>query len=141
MTKPLSLRQRVKRGHKYTRKLHEARTAPAVFKPPRRTIGGYHGDHGVIVTLRNQRTGDLLVIHEPGKRLEALRRIASRIDASQLDLRVLCYSTPETIEGDLQGDRDVTEASPEVRALGSIGRRDLLDPQVAAKTNEKNGHY
>lgn len=84
---------------------------------------------GIIVTLRCQRDGHTITLHVPGKRLDALRYIAKAIDRSQGDWCVLCYSTPETVLGDLQGMRDNNEP-PEVNALAAIERLDLLDPKV-----------
>jgi hypothetical protein len=92
---------------------------------------------GIIVTLREQQTRALFSMHVPGKRLEALRWLAEKLDATPGDWRLLCYSTAETIAGDLKGARSHKVQSsywevdsPETLALGLIHRLDLLDPKL-----------
>lgn len=123
------------RKHNVTTRDRHAKTTDPVDRTAR-------DEAGIIVTLRRQRDGVRVSLHVPGKRKAAIRYVATVLDHNADDWRLLCYSTPETVGADLRGDREPTEASPEVRALGTIGRRDLLDPSVAAKTNERNGgHY
>jgi hypothetical protein len=92
---------------------------------------------GVIVTLRRQDTRELYSLHVPGKRYEALQWIAAKIDASGQDWKVLCYSSPQTIVGDMHGKRLTQDKygraildNPEARLLGAIKRLDLLDPSL-----------
>jgi hypothetical protein len=92
---------------------------------------------GVIVTAREQESGELWSLHEPGLRMEALRAVAERLDHRDGDWRVICYSTPASILGDMTAKRQVQHAGTrqvahldcmEAQALGKIGRIDLLDP-------------
>jgi hypothetical protein len=96
---------------------------------------------GITVTLRRQDTHEFFSMHIAGLRGEALQYLADLIDRSGIDWRVLSYSTPETIVGDLKQRRAVQPESttrrafaylgaPEANALGRIGRLDLLDPDV-----------
>jgi hypothetical protein len=122
------------------------------------STGGKHADPvnreerdeaGCIVTLHEQRTGERGSLHIPGKRLDAMRNLAAMIDNAKGDWRVLCYSTPRSILGDLQGLRvDVSERAdgkdpygftqfPEVNVLAAIGRLDLLDPSLDRAGDEE----
>lgn len=97
---------------------------------------------GINVTLRRQDTRELHSLHIPGKRMEALQHLADLIDHSGIDWRLLSYSTPQTIGGDLAkkriqqaetgSDRDMPTylSSIEANMLGRIRRLDLLDPQI-----------
>jgi len=84
---------------------------------------------GIIVTLREQQSGALHVMHVPGMRRAALKQVARWCDTHEDDWRLLSYSTPETIYSDLDGARGIFP--PERHALSSIGRLDLLDDTVA----------
>lgn len=83
---------------------------------------------GINVTLRRQRDGAYFSIHVPGKRIDAIRHVANVLDTEKDVWRVVCYSTPETIAGDLA--RNARDEAPEVQALKMIDRLDLLDPSV-----------
>ncbi len=51
--------------------------------------------------------------------------------ADELDARILCISTPQTILTDLQGDRAMRNTEnpfPEPHMLGRLGRQDLFKP-------------
>jgi hypothetical protein len=97
---------------------------------------------GIIVTLRRQDTLELHSLHIPGLRGEALQIVAEMIDRSGVDWRVLSYSTPDTIAGDLakkriQQPKDGSTrrmptylSSIEANMLGRIKRLDLLDPAL-----------
>jgi hypothetical protein len=116
-------------------KQYNAYTGP---KPDGWTVA-QRDEAGIIVTLRRQDTGELHAMHIPGKKDEALRHMAALIDRSGVDWRLLCYSSKQTIEGDL-AKRRVVRTKPgmpaqlvaiEAMALGRIRRKDLLDPSVA----------
>jgi len=106
---------------------------------------------GIIVTLRRQDSGELHSLHVPGKRLDALRHVAKIIDSSRVDWRLLTYSSPQTIEGDLKGARmqkrgkshGQGEISIEGQALSLIDRIDLLDPSLykAWRTDRRRHDY
>jgi hypothetical protein len=92
---------------------------------------------GVIVTVREQTTGVMRTLHVAGKAGDALRTVCARVDAWDGDWRVVCYSTPQTVLGDLQGARARFGAGqgghvdcPEATMLARIGRIDLLDPAL-----------
>jgi hypothetical protein len=93
---------------------------------------------GIIVTLHEQQSGAIHVAHVPGMRQDALKQVAAWCDTHEDDWRLLSYSTPATIERDLQGARTIEMRgngmqsidNPEARALSSIDRLDLLDPSL-----------
>jgi hypothetical protein len=85
---------------------------------------------GFLITIREQQTDERRILHQDV--LEALNRIAERIDALEGDWRVLSLCTPTSIYRDLQGTRkrpwgDAVQF-PELSAFGRIHRLDLLDP-------------
>jgi hypothetical protein len=102
-------------------------------------------EYGVIVTVREQRSRELRSLHEPGKRIEALRAVCARIDRLPGEWKIVCYSTPEMIEGDLRGPRLKRHPggkgsyleNPEALALARIRRLDLLDPALAERRRSK----
>jgi hypothetical protein len=97
---------------------------------------------GITVTLRRQDTLELHSLCIPGLRGEALQIVADMIDRSGIDWRLVSYSTPETIAGDLAKKRiqqpktGSTRRMPtylssiEANMLGRIKRLDLLDPAL-----------
>lgn len=95
-------------------------------------------EEGIIVTLRDQQSRELYSLHVPGFKQDALRHVAEIIDGSGRDWRLLCYSTPALIAGDLSGPRlqATTKGTiphtdcPEAQALSKIKRLDLLDPAL-----------
>jgi hypothetical protein len=109
---------------------------------------GHRNEAGIIVTLRRQDTLELFSMHVAGLRGEALRHLAALIDHSGVDWRVLCYSTPQLIEGDIKQRRAVQQKSetrrtftylntPEASALARIDRLDLLDPAIDRSEDDK----
>lgn len=101
-------------------------------------------EFGVIVTVRLHPTGELRSLHEPGLRIEALRAIADKLDRAAGDWKIVCYSTPQTILGDMKGLRSVNDpkrpaiGAVESVALGKIDRLDLLDPSIPM--HDKRNH-
>lgn len=102
---------------------------------------------GVIVTMREQTTGELDTIHRPGLPKQALKAVCAVIDGAAGDWRIVSISTPASILDDLQGSRHSerwtqggnnrlggVEHEPDVRLktewapLNAIGRLDLLEP-------------
>lgn len=112
---------------------HLLRTKPAESNPDR-------DDAGVIVTVREQKSGALRSLHEPGLRGPALYEVCKRIDRLPGDWKVVGYSTPSTVRSDLHGSRDTNSLSKqgssngnnsvERTALAKVRRLDLLDPRL-----------
>lgn len=100
-------------------------------KPRPRNPRVLPSDDGVIVTMREQGSGELNTITRPGKPEQALRDICVLIDGAAGDWRIVTISTPNSIYRDLQADRqrdtDHRVDPPEQAMLNKIGRRDLLE--------------
>lgn len=117
-------------GGRFTFGVHRKR------RRPDGSVKAERDEAGVIVTLIHLETQERFSMHVPGKRLEALRHVADTIDHTGEPWRVICYSTPDTILGDLGALRDGKPddlgppVPPEARALGKIGRMDLLHESI-----------
>jgi Homeodomain-like domain-containing protein len=107
---------------------------PRHVRAPQENPNAARDELGIIVTLREQRSRELFSMHIPGKSAEALLYLAARLDRLPEDWRLLCYSTPRTILGDLQGRyarQGITYLNDlEARMLTQVGRIDLLDPEL-----------
>lgn len=110
--------------------------------------------YGATATLANVATGDVRVEvfrgHDNAR--ETMQVIADHCDALGPSWRVRTISTPHSIRNDLRRNRDLllaslthgrarrsVEALPtyEVRMLGRIGRRDLLEVPPRQKERER----
>jgi hypothetical protein len=87
-----------------------------------------------------------LVLHRIGPMREAFSETIGEVLALDPTFRLVCYSTPDTILTDLQGNRrdfvndkgDSTPvALPEVQALARVGRRDLIHPRLNRPTRDR----
>lgn len=100
-------------------------------KPQPRAASALAHDDGVIVTMREQGSGELNTITRPGKPEQALRDICVLIDGAAGDWRIVTISTPNMIYRDLRADRerdsDHRVDPPEQAILNKIGRCDLLE--------------
>ena len=105
--------------------------------------GGFEGRaiYGVIVTFENER-GELLTRHCDGPPQKALERLLAEAEAKDPTFKVVAYSNPQSIYGDLVGSRAhyVDETGhpqapnwPEVGALARIHRLDALHPRLAIR--------
>jgi hypothetical protein len=112
------------------------------YEIPSLDIGGHERERtGVIVTVREQTTGQLHTFHEVGQAKRAMLTVADLVDAMEGDWKIVALSTPTSIFRDLQGLRGELAASAiaphralsdprtnEMMMLGLIGRMDLLQP-------------
>lgn len=109
------------------------------------TSGQERAAAGIIASVRNQKTGECVSLHEFGPVIIATRAIAAAVDRLGADWKIVALSTPHSIYRDLQGTRNYhvdnddrhpgqgrkSAADPrtaEMTALGRIGRLDLLAP-------------
>jgi hypothetical protein len=98
---------------------------------------------GCVCTFENA-DGKRLVLHEPGAPAKGLRAACAAATALDESFRLVCYSTPATVYGDMQGmrmtntrvSREVTVSDratlPEVTVLGQIGLLHMLHPRLVA---------
>jgi hypothetical protein len=86
-------------------------------------------DAGVIITAKEQTTGVLRTLHEPGSRLQALYAVIERLDRMPGDWKIICYSNPDTIYSDLKLGPH-RGGTVEQMILSRIDRLDLLDPSL-----------
>lgn len=104
--------------------------------------GGKYGreSYGCTVTFRND-NGDLLAMYRFGPPIQGLRDMCDEAISRDATFRVVAYSTPQTIFGDLQGGRAdyvsgegrrLQRATPEQAVLSKIGRADLCHPGLLA---------
>lgn len=93
---------------------------------------------GFVTTWENT-DGKRLTVHRDGPPMEGLAVVCDQMIARDPSYRMISYSTPETIYGDMTGSRaDVLSASghsqriglPEVKILGRVGRIDLVHPRL-----------
>jgi hypothetical protein len=86
-------------------------------------------------------SGDRLTLHATGPAGLAVSGLCATALARDPSYRLISYSTPETIYGDMQGNRaDIVgptglvrrQPRPEAQILGRIGRIDLLHPRFHA---------
>lgn len=90
-------------------------------------------EYGCIVSFENA-DGKRLVLHAKGAPRQALNLLCDRALDLDPSFRVVGYSTPETVYQDLLGRRQYlsvagdyrNQGSIEARALGHIGRGDML---------------
>ncbi len=94
---------------------------------------------GVIATLRERHTGEVVVRHA-----NTTREVAAWCDAADGDWRVVTLSTWRTIYADIatsrvhpNPDKGTYTAFPEPEMLGVIGRLDLLDGSFAANEGDR----
>jgi len=85
---------------------------------------------GVIVSVKEQTSGRIHTLHAPGRKRDALEEIMETIDRDPGDWRIVSYSNPNTIVGDLHNRSPRRTFSPEYHALKQADRLDLLDPSL-----------
>lgn len=97
---------------------------------PYEPLGALNGEldtAGVIVTAREQTTGDMLTLTRPGLATEALANLCRVLDRLEGVWKIVTVSTPRVILGDLQGAAGGRQHTPEAVLLGTIGRQDMLE--------------
>jgi hypothetical protein len=102
--------------------------------------GDRRNEYGCIVTFEDG-DGGRLTLHATGPAGLAVSGLCATALARDPSYRLISYSTPETIYGDMQGNRaDIVgptglvrrQPRPEAQILGRIGRIDLLHPRFHA---------
>lgn len=111
-----------------------------------RSSGQERATFGAICTFENAE-GLRLVLHRKGTPSAAVADMCDTALSLDETFRLLCYSTPSTIYTDMQGMRSpagesagrraaTTWASPEAKALSTIGRLELLHPSLMRSTDQ-----
>jgi HNH endonuclease len=118
------------------------RTA-AILNQPERAA------YGFTATIREQAGGRIETCHRVGPPLATLKAFMVELDERSADegsdWRLLCYSTPNTIFGDLLVSRDGraeqskgAKQGIEALVLARVGRIDRLDPSLERPWSRKN---
>lgn len=122
-------------------------------RTPYAISGRQRAEYGCITTWETP-DGRTLTVHRTGATGKALATCVALALAEDESYRLISYSTPATINTDLQGGRvdrekdssatrDLVSATyakripvplPELAALARIGRRDLLHPRLERYT-------
>ena len=94
---------------------------------------------GIIVSAREQKTGQLATFHEIDAPRSALTHVCERLDAMDGDWKIVSVCTPTSIYRDLQGHRQGRDEqnvsdprTGEQNLLGLVGRLELLQPLKSA---------
>jgi len=99
-------------------------------------------DFGVTVTSREQRTKKVRVDIGYGPVTNALQDVVDHLDSLDGNWKIVTVSSPATIYGDLQGIRDYSQPSAELRFLAKIGRKDMVEyrkPSPFSSPKRKGG--
>lgn len=105
--------------------------------------GRQRADFGCITTWEAA-TGQRLTLHRAGRTRDVLARMCDYVVTIDPTYRLICYSTPQTIYGDMDGARadfvgqfgyGQPAAKPEETVLGAIGRRDMLHMRLSRMTD------
>ena len=112
--------------------------------------GSSRPQYGFILSFENS-CGQTLSLHKKGPILKWVREACAGALALDSSFRVVAYSTPDTILGDLQGAREpirvksraghvgvsrealVEPVLPEMAVLARAGLRELLHPRLARR--------
>lgn len=97
--------------------------------------------YGCIVTFENE-NGDTLTMHRTGGPEKGLREACAIALSKDETYRVVSYSTPTTVYGDLRGRAvNVEQAPPSVEAvmLSRLGLLPLLHPRLTQTGTGKIG--
>lgn len=101
--------------------------------------GGATAEYGCIVTFENAE-GVTMTRHATGLPLTALRRLCDHAESIDPTYRVVCYSTPQSVFGDLVGravrhnrkGEVMRYPSGEKRACAKAGRPHMVHPRCGA---------
>lgn len=103
---------------------------------------------GCICTFEN-RSGERYTLHSVGPPTKIVSLMCDHALAVGSDFRLISYSTPETIFGDLDGARaaglnwqgfSTPKPSPEKRILGQVGRLEMLHPRLGMDERKTRQH-